>query len=120
MSAVGGAAIAYHLAQGFAFDPWASFGVAYRHGFATYDGDAVPETVTATDVDYSALDFTRIGLGGTFFPVSVFGFGPYLELDVGVRDFSDPVYYVAFHTGLQVTFDPLNAGTTAAPNLGAR
>jgi hypothetical protein len=121
-SVVGGAAIAYHLAQGFAFDPWASFGMAYRHVFLTYQAD--PATAAAGEANasdqFSALDFVRLGLGGNFYPAPLFGFGPYIELDVGVRSFSDAVFYAAFHGGLRFSFDPLNAGATATPNLASR
>lgn len=102
-----GGAFVFHPTQGFAFDPWISYGVGYRHNILSLDTEDAPAT--------SAFDFTKVGLGGTYFPVPVFGFGPYLETDVGVRDFDDPTFYAAFHIGMRVTFDPLRSGASASP-----
>jgi hypothetical protein len=97
------------LTQGFAFDPWASVGAAYRHTFLTLE--AQPET------SYSAVDFLRLGLGGDYYPVSSFGFGPFIEIDVGAREFSVPIFYGVFQAGMRLTFDPFRAGTSFSPGL---
>lgn len=102
-----GGSFIFHPTQGFAFDPWIGYGVGYRHNILSLDTEDAPAT--------SAFDFTKISLGGTYFPVPVFGFGPYLETDVGVRDFNDPTFYAAFQIGMRVTFDPLRSGVSASP-----
>jgi hypothetical protein len=104
-----GASLALHPTQGFGIDPWASYGVGYRHLMLTLDNDSN---------DLSAFDVARIALGADYYPVGLFGFGPYLELDVGLRDLTGQrTSYVAFHAGLRLMFDPFNAGHSFTPGV---
>ncbi len=102
-----GASLLFHPTQGFAFDPWVGYGMGYRHNILSLDTDSPADT--------SGFDFMKLALGGTFSPTPVFGFGPFLETDVGVRSFDDATFYAAFQLGMRVTFDPLRGGATAAP-----
>jgi hypothetical protein len=65
-----GPLVRYHLVQGTRFDPWMSFGLAYRS--------------TATDTEtLTGIDWARIQLGGDWYAGSQLGFGPLLELSLG-------------------------------------
>ena len=107
-----GLSLAFHLTQGFAFDPWISYGVAYRHTLLSLE--------TTESDSQSGLDFMRLAIGADYYPVPVFGFGPYIETDVAFRGFSDPVFFAIFHAGLRVTFDPFRGGTSFAPGVASR
>ena len=99
--------IATHFAQGFALDPWASFGAAYRHSII---GLSSRPNVTA-----HILEFTRLRMGADYFPTASFGLGPYVELDVGARNPSSPSFYAMFQAGLRLSFDPPAIGTSFVP-----
>jgi hypothetical protein len=106
-----GVGLIYHLAQGLAFDPWASFGVNYRTMTIDDPGRSAVKGAGA----YSGWDFARISLGGTYYPVSFLGFGPYLEASFGgFRLLPDGrtnhAVYAFIDFGLRVTFDPLRPG----------
>jgi hypothetical protein len=115
-----GLGLAYHLAQGVAIDPWGSFGVGLRLGSFT-----VPKPPTGGGIgtgplserDYRGVDIARIAFGADFYPVPAFGFGPYVEIDVGTP-FSRPdptlstAAYAFFHVGFRLAFDPIR---TAPP-----
>ncbi len=104
-----GLGVSAHLTQGFAVDPWLSYGAGYRHTFLTVD-----DVPGATAAAVPAFDFTKLYLGLDYYPVPVFGFGPYLGTDVGVRSFASPVVYADFQLGVRVTFDPVRHGTKLA------
>jgi hypothetical protein len=113
-----GVGLAYHLAQGLAFDPWASFGVNYRTMTINDPG----RTTANGAGDYSGWDFARIALGGTYYPVSFLGFGPYLEASFGGfrllpdgRTNSGVYTFIDF--GVRVTFDPLRPGKLPAKKV---
>ncbi len=77
-----GLGLAYHLAQGIAFDPWISYGVGFRT--IRVDLPAGRSVLSgATEASWQGLDVARIALGGSFHPLPGFGFGPYFEADVG-------------------------------------
>lgn len=106
-----GVGLTYHLAQGIAFDPWASLGVNYRTLTLHVPGGAAADGAGT----YSGWDFARIALGGTYYPVSFFGFGPYLEASFGGFRLSpdgrtNPGVYTFIDFGLRMTFDPLRPG----------
>lgn len=106
-----GVGLTYHLAQGLAFDPWASFGVNYR----TMTIQDPARTAANGAGTYSGWDFARIALGGTYYPVSFMGFGPYLEASFGGFRLlpdgrSNGGLYTFIDFGLRVTFDPLRPG----------
>jgi hypothetical protein len=107
-----GATMLLHLTQGFAVDPWVGYGMAYRHTILTLDS-------AQEDRSLSGFDFTRLSLGGSFYPLPSLGFGPYLETDIGLRQFDDPVAYAAFHLGLRVTYDPMRTGMSFTPGVAA-
>lgn len=108
-----GASLAFFVAQGFAFEPWASYGVGYRH--TTLSLGAAPTTT------FHALEFARLAIGGSYFPVASFGLGPYLGADLGLRNLGGaPVFYAAFDGGLRLTFDPVRIGTTVRPQIAGR
>jgi hypothetical protein len=101
------AGLEFHVNQGFAFDPWVSYGMGYRHtilGLAEQD-----------NLSLKAFEFMRLSIGGDYFPTASFGLGPYMEVDVGVRQLGDPVYYAIFQTGLRLSFDPVAIGTSFTP-----
>lgn len=113
-----GVGLTYHLAQGIAFDPWASFGVNYR-SMTFVDPGRSKESGAGT---YSGWDFARIALGGTYYPVSFLGFGPYLEASFGgFRLLPDGrtngAVYTFIDFGLRVTFDPLRPGKLPAKKV---
>ncbi len=105
-SASVGVGLSAHVAQGFAVDPWVSFGAAYRH-ITVAAGDAP----LAEGSDESAFDFARIGAGFDFKPSPMFGVGPYVSAGFGVRSFEDAVAYADVVGGLRVTLDPSASGT---------
>ncbi|MBL9025269.1 MAG: hypothetical protein JNL21_23955 [Myxococcales bacterium] len=97
----------YHLAQGVALDPWVRLGAGYR----TTSIEAAASSGTPVSGRYHGVDFMQLSLGATYFPVSSFGFGPYLEADVGTMvDSPDPRAaraYAYFHFGLRLEIDPV-------------
>lgn len=106
-----GAGLVYHLAQAIAFDPWISYGAAYRYSASSMGDD----TLTA-----HGIDVARLSIGGDYYPVAAFGFGPFIETDIGLNVDPDPLGYVAFLAGLRFTLDPLRAGTQIEPTSIAR
>jgi hypothetical protein len=62
--------VRYHLVQGVRFDPWIGFGAGFRR---TSHGDE----------SYTGIDFARVQLGGDFYGLSQFGFGPLVEFSMG-------------------------------------
>jgi hypothetical protein len=70
----GGLFVRYHLAQGLRFDPWVSYGLGFRTQSATVD---------ATKLSYSGLDWARVQIGGDWYALSQFGFGPLVEFTGG-------------------------------------
>jgi hypothetical protein len=139
-----GLGFSYHLAQGIAFDPWISFGVGFRSAtFVSHSlrdwisNDTSPDAGTATStLTFQGLDFTRIALGGEFYPLPALGFGPYLELDLGTtiarKDDLDAKIarsdktleasvYAFIQVGMRITFDPVSkAPPRAASGVGGR
>lgn len=106
-----GFGLTYHLAQGIAFDPWASFGINYR-SLTFVDPERSARNGAGT---YSGWDFARIAVGGTYYPVSFLGFGPYLEASFGGFRLlpdgrSNGGNYAFIDFGLRVTLDPLRPG----------
>jgi hypothetical protein len=122
-----GLGFAYHLAQGVAVDPWASFGMGYRAAtFITNVDLSGAAAGVLNEQRYRGFDFARIALGADFYPAPVFGFGPYFEVDVGaslspaVANVSPPptgtAFYAFVHFGLRVTLDPFRrAGSSSRP-----
>ncbi|HEX6276198.1 MAG TPA: hypothetical protein VFZ53_24320 [Polyangiaceae bacterium] len=67
--------IRYHLVQGMRFDPWLLAGIGYR---------AMNVDAGSAEGDYAGVEWLRLALGGDYYPVKNFGFGPIVELDAGV------------------------------------
>ncbi len=116
-----GFGINYHLAQGIAFDPWASFGMGYRSLLIYPPGVDLAEQADS----YTGLDFARFALGGTYYPASSLGFGPYLEGTAGTfRLVADPrgnpSVYGLIELGVRITFDPLRPGKLSTSSSSAR
>jgi hypothetical protein len=101
-----GAHLAFRLTQGFALEPWASYGAGYRHNLVM---------LAASEETVSSVDVAKLALGADWYPSSFFGFGPYIETDIGVRVSGDVAGYAVFHTGLRIAFDPVRAGTQVSP-----
>jgi len=114
-----GLGLTYHLAQGLAFDPWASFGVAYRDSLFEVVNPANPDGKRIVQ-RYRGVDFARIGLGGDFYPTPFFGLGPWIELDLGTNASwpkpllplpddvkNTPRIYGLFQVGVRIAFDPM-------------
>jgi hypothetical protein len=118
-----GLGLSYHLAQGTALDPWLGFGVGYRNQRYQVEGAVAGSAHVAQA--YHGLDVARLALGADYFPVSFFGFGPFLGVDIGTNlrfpsaDQSGSVY-AFFQAGLRVVFDPLRISATAPPPKAAR
>jgi hypothetical protein len=123
-----GMGITYHIAQALAFDPWGSFGVAYRQ--STFYADPLDSTHALRH--YQGIDVARIAFGGDFYPTPFFGFGPFIEADFGTNlrtpkliealppDIgSGPRTYAIFQLGVRVAFDPLRKGAPS-PAAAAR
>jgi hypothetical protein len=129
-SFVVGAGITYHLVQGIAFDPWGSFGMAYRGSLfqvvapqnVVVDGQAYAANHLAPQ-NYQGLDVARIAFGGDYYPVPWFGFGPFVEVDVGTNlhrpaplvtlppnVIEGPRTYGFFQVGFRIAFDPMRHG----------
>jgi hypothetical protein len=113
-SIAAGLGFAYHLAQGFAIDPWASVGVGYRTSLITLPAGE------AGSGRYHGIDFARIALGADFYPIPTLGFGPYIEGTFGSYRIrpdtsSTPSVYAFVQLGLRVNFDPLRGRLVAPP-----
>jgi len=98
-----GAFVRYHLVQGVRFDPWMSAGIGYR--LATLSG------LPGGDIDYSGIEWLRLQVGGDWYPFRVFGFGPFLELDMGIYgkrspgSLGDAAPHWQFWSGLRISLD---------------
>jgi hypothetical protein len=110
-----GLGFSYHLAQGVAIDPWASFGVGLRS--ATFTADAKGNKLSdGADETYRGFDFARISLGADFYPLPSLGLGPYVEADVGTN-FARPdsssglATYAFLHVGVRIAIDPFRSGS---------
>ena len=107
-----GVSLSLFISQGFAFEPWASYGLGYRRTSLSL-GAAEGES-------FDALELGRLAIGGLYFPTPSFGFGPYAGVDLGFRDFDLPVFYAAFSGGIRLTFDPMRLGTAVRPQVAGR
>lgn len=120
----------YHLARGTAFDPWMRLAMGYRTVEYT-GGLGAPKALVPGR--FHGLDFLDLSLGGTFFPVPVFGLGPFLSANVGTflarpeaeGQSGGTRVYGFFQTGFRFEFDPVprktKTTTTASrsgPSLG--
>jgi hypothetical protein len=113
-----GLGFSYHLAQGLAIDPWISYGVAFR-SFEFEANNLLDLGSAEVSGSYTGLDFARIAIGADFYPVPGFGFGPFVELDLGTfvdrdRNPGDPgpdpgaSVHAFFQLGVRVAIDPVS------------
>lgn len=121
-----GLGFAYHLAQGFAFDPWLSYGVGFRT--ATLSGARIRSSTGVGDIadgSFQGLDFARIGLGGDFYPLPALGLGAYFEAALGTSirrpepEIGSSVYGF-FSFGLRVALDPMRRAPSVSGTAAAR
>jgi len=93
--------IRYHLVQGMRFDPWLLAGLGYR-GLNVDSG--------SFEGDYAGVEWVHFALGGDYYPFKYFGFGPFLEFDLGVfgkgptGDAENSVHFT-FVGGLRIALD---------------
>jgi hypothetical protein len=92
-----GPMVRYHLVQGLRFDPWLSAGVGFRR------------TSTGHDT-FTGIDWTRIELGGDYYPWPSLGFGPFVALSLGTYfDATSKITTTSvngqFSVGLRIVFD---------------
>lgn len=119
-----GLSAVYHVVGGSAVDPWVSYGVGYRalHLETTpANADRLPGA--APSVDYKGIDFIRIAMGASFKPAPLFGFGPFVGLNVGTYPGrpgpeTSGATYLFVELGLRATFDPMGA-SSARPAAAA-
>lgn len=64
--------VRYQLLQGLRFDPWVLVGAAYRQ-LSAEDTDGIQQK-------YSGMSWMRLEMGGDYYVLSGFGFGPYAGL----------------------------------------
>jgi hypothetical protein len=98
----GGAFIRYHLVQGLRFDPWFSAGLGFRSQTTDLGSDSL---------SYAGIEWLRLQVGGDWYPIPQVGFGPAIELDMGVftsrPDGEDEgAAHWTFITGFRITYDP--------------
>lgn len=123
-----GMGLTYHVAQALAFDPWGSFGVAYRQSVFAPD----PMDPSMALRKYQGIDVARIAFGGDFYPTRFFGFGPFIEADFGTNFLAPPpmnlppgvvpgpTAYAMFQLGVRVAFDPLRSGSASPAKKAGR
>ncbi len=111
-----------HLVEGAALDPWVRFGVAYRGISLARGEDEVASVLEVTPGDYHGIDVAQISFGADFFPVRGFGFGPFMEFDIGTNvawpegldATAEARPYAFFSIGIDITLDPVGMATPAA------
>lgn len=73
--------IRYHLVQGLRFDPWLEAGLGFRRlAVETPAPAGVP--ASASSSTWAGIEWLRLAVGGDWYALSQFGFGPFLGLDV--------------------------------------
>jgi len=75
MSYAVGPFIRYHLVQGMRFDPWLLAGLGYR---------SMSVESSSGTADYAGIEWLKLSVGGDYYPLKTFGFGPLIEFETGV------------------------------------
>ena len=96
--------IRYHVVQGVRFDPWILAGPGYR--------SLTRETPDAKQ-QFSGVEILHVAVGGDYYPLSSIGFGPWLELDMGIYGKRPslgtarvpPALHLGFVSGLRLVID---------------
>jgi len=97
--------VRYHLVQGMRFDPWLLAGIGYR-AMSIEPGNRPG----IGQGDYAGVEWIHFALGGDYYPVKNFGFGPLVEFDMGVfgkhpaEDLGSELHYT-FVGGLRLVLD---------------
>lgn len=101
-SLAGGLAVQYHLIEGTPFDPFIGFGLGYRSTRFEQAGSSTT---------YGG-PFARIMVAGDWYPMPVFGFGPYLDFSLGryvtrnPESIGDGALHSFFTAGVRIVLDP--------------
>ncbi len=115
-----GLGFSYHVAQGFALDPWVGYGIGVRwmnFPNAAFSTPAFHDTFGDSSVQ--GLDLARLSMGGDFYPLPALGIGLFLEADIG-RTVSHPFpellpsTYAFFQIGARLSFDPSSKSSRKA------
>lgn len=119
-----GVGLTYHLAQGVAFDPWARFGAGYRNTSIDADGARSRAAREVTTGSYHGFDFAQLALGTVWSPLSAFGFGPFLAMDLGSYagrpdGAGSASVYAFFTAGIEVQLMPSRGGAATATTARA-
>lgn len=110
-----GLGLTYHITQALGFDPWVSYGIGYRR---TSFNLVAPQ-------NFQGIDVARLAIGGDFYPTPVFGFGPWLGVNLGTNfRWADPLEplppdvrngprtYALFQAGFRISFDPMRTAVS--------
>ena len=98
-----GLGLQYHLVSGIPFDPWMGFGLGWRSTTLAQSN--------APSATYAGLEWTRLTLGGDWYPTKHVGFGPTLALDLGTytarpsSPIGDASVFAFFTAGARVVLD---------------
>ncbi|MFO0757088.1 MAG: hypothetical protein U0359_11400 [Byssovorax sp.] len=122
-----GLGLTYHLIQGIAVDPWATFGMGVRSQQYTVLTN-ITDDQNSTNLlkqSYFGYDFARLSMGADFYPTPVFGLGLYLEADVGTNlarpdPTTGPSVYSFLHLGARLAFDPFRRAAPRPAQTQAR
>ena len=105
-----GVAAEYHIIDQTPFNPWLSFGVGYRALSLEGPGGAGAATGKTT---YQGFDWAMLRAGGDYYPTGAFGFGPFVELDLGTYAARSPGpigdlgVHAFFIVGARIVLDPI-------------
>ena len=112
-----GPSLVFRPTQGFALEPWVSYGAGYRHNVLVLDSVTGPsgEPTGRGNERVLGVDVAKLAIGADWYPAAVFGFGPYIATDIGVRTSGDVAGYAIFHAGLRLSLDPMRASTRLSP-----
>lgn len=119
--ATGGLGFTAHLTQGAAFDPWFRYGAAYRTFSVEHGEDEATSVLAVGNGRYHGVDIAQLTLGADFFPAKGFGFGPFLEVDMGTfvawpdDSLRGTRFYAFFSVGLEIELDPVQWVASAEP-----
>ena len=112
--ATAGLGLTAHLTVGASIDPWVRLGVGYRMFELEHGEDESSRVLQTSNGSYHGVDLAQLGLGADFYPVPGFGFGPWLEVDMGTfvawpdeATTQGTRIYAFFMVGLELELDPV-------------
>lgn len=105
-----GLSFVYHPVQALAFDPTLSFGMGWRAVWLQGSTDVLSKH-TLDGRLFHAIEPAKVSLGGEFYPVPQFGFGPVVSLDLGVfvdgpEAFTLGSVYTMLSAGIRLSLEP--------------